>query len=112
MPTAMMITNRNVLGNQLGDERDTLRYYISDKASLDTLSNCTELVRDEAQDLHPFRDKLIEIAGSFPPIDESENEKQKHVSFFIHGYNNTWTEGVTRYRKLQTALYADQTGLG
>src|SRR2546427_291861 len=48
-----------------------------------------------------MRNQLIQIAGQFSLIDESENEKQKHVTFFIHGYNNTWTEAVQRYRKLR-----------
>ena len=102
----MMITNRNVDGNQLGDKRDELRFYISDKASLNTLGNWTELSHDA------FSDRLIQIAGRFPLVEESENEKQKHVSFFIHGYNNDWKEAVTRYRQLQRDLYAGPDGLG
>lgn len=103
---AMMITNRNVTGNQLGNKRDRLRFYVSEKSNLRSLDGWTELKSDS------FRDKLIEIAGQFPLIDESENEKQKHVSFFIHGYNNTWNEAVERYRKLQSDLYSDANGLG
>ena len=107
MPTpAMMITNRNVEGTGLGKKRAQLRCYVSEKASLNSLANWTELPREE------FRDRLIQIAGQFPQVQESENEKQKHVSFFIHGYNNSWTDGVAKYRKLQKDLYADETGLG
>ena len=107
MPTpAMMITNRNVEGTGLGKKRAQLRCYVSEKASLNSLANWTELPRED------FRDRLIQIAGQFPQVEESENEKQKHVSFFIHGYNNDWKEGVARYRKLQKDLYADPTGLG
>lgn len=106
MPTALMITNRNVDGAGLGNKRDQLRCYISDKAGLDSLNNWTEMTREQ------FRARLIQIAGDFPQLDESVNEKQKHISFFVHGYNNSWTEGVARYRKLQKDLYADKTGLG
>ena len=102
----MMITNRNVDGDQLGAQRDDLRFYTSDKANLRSLADWTEIQRDD------FSDRLIQIAGQFPVVDESENEKQKHVSFFVHGYNNNWDEAVTRYRKLQTDLYADPDGLG
>jgi esterase/lipase superfamily enzyme len=102
----MMITNRNVDGDQLGSERDQLRCYVSDKANPRSLDDWTELEREQ------FRDRLIEIAGTFPLVAESENEKQKHVSFFIHGYNNTWLEAVQRYRQLQKDLYADPGGLG
>ena len=106
MPTSMMITNRNVKGSELGNNHAAIRCYISDKASLNSMNNWTELSRDE------FRARLIQIAGQFPQFDETENEKQTHVSFFIHGYNNDWTQAVTRYRKLQKDLYADETGLG
>jgi esterase/lipase superfamily enzyme len=103
---AMMITNRNVDGNQLGNQRDQLRYYVSEKANTRSLDDWTELEREE------FRDQLILMAKEFPLVDESENEKQKHVSFFIHGYNNSWNEAVQRYRKLQKDLYSDPGGLG
>ncbi len=106
MPTAMMITNRNPEGSGLGNKHDQLRCYVSDESNLETLSSWRELSRDE------FRNQLIQIAGQFPQIGEAENEKQKHVSFFIHGYNNSWTEALARYRKLQADLYGDQDGLG
>ena len=103
---AMMITNRNVEGDQLGDKRARLRCYVSDQSSLDSLDNWTEQPRTE------FRDQLVQIAGQFPELPESENEKQKHISFFVHGYNNDWKEAVARYRQLQQDLYADPAGLG
>ncbi|HXJ59159.1 MAG TPA: alpha/beta hydrolase [Verrucomicrobiae bacterium] len=107
MPTtAMMITNRNVNGTELGTDRADVRCYVSDKSNLNSLANWTELSRDE------FRNRLIQMAGQFPQIAETQNEQQKHVSFFIHGYNNDWKEGVTRYRKLQKSLYSDPNGLG
>jgi len=106
MPNAMMITNRNVEGDQLGDKRSRLRCYRSDQPNLDSLNSWVEQSRTE------FRDQLVELAGQFPEIPESENERQKHVSFFIHGYNNDWKEAVKRYVGLQQDLYADQTGLG
>jgi esterase/lipase superfamily enzyme len=101
-----MITNRNVDGNELGNKRDQLRCFTSDKPGLDSLNNWTELSREQ------FRTRLIQIAGGFPQVDESANEKQKHISFFVHGYNTRWTEAVARYRKLQRDLYADRSGLG
>lgn len=106
MPKAMMVTNRNVDGKQLGNDRHTLRCYVSDQTRLDSLDKWTELSRTA------FRDELIRIASEFPPASESENEKQKHISFFIHGYNNSWTDPVTRYRKLQKDLFPEETGLG
>lgn len=108
MPNVMMITNRNVQGEQLGEKLAALRCYVSDKSEskLTSLANWTELSRTE------FRDKLVEIARGFPLYEEHENEKQKHVSFFVHGYNNDWQAAVKRYAKLQRDLYAGAGGLG
>jgi len=105
MPKAMMITNRNVKGKQLGRDRDKLRFYISDQANADSLSAWTE--RNEDQ----FRDDLVLIASQFPRVDESQNEQQKHITFFIHGYNNSWNDAVKRYLQIQKELYGDG-GLG
>ena len=106
MPTAMMITNRNVRGNELGLNRAQIRCYVSDENELRDLSNWEEISVAE------FRERLVQIAGRFPPVDEEQNEKQRHVSFFIHGYNNDWLDAVKRYRKLQTDLYSGRNNLG
>ena len=108
MPEAMMITNRNVQGNQLGEKTAALRCYVSDRpdSKLTSLDHWQELSRNE------FRDRLIEIARGFPLVEEFENEKQKHVSFFIHGYNNDWQAALKRYRQLQRDLFNGATGLG
>jgi hypothetical protein len=45
MTKAMMITNRNVEDNQLGTDRDQLRFYTSDNANPDSLDGCTERER-------------------------------------------------------------------
>src|SRR6266576_4749938 len=105
MTKAMMITNRNVAGNQLGIDRDQLRFYTSDKANPDSLEGWTERNNDE------FRDDLIQIAKSFPAFDESQNEQQKHITFFIHGYNNSWNDAAKRYLQIQADLYGEG-GLG
>lgn len=106
MLPAMMITNRNVVAGELGGGRDQLRYYVSNKATLRSLKDWEEISCDD------FRGRLVRIAGEFPVFGEGENEKQKHISVFIHGYNNGWSDAVARYRKLQKDLYADQGGLG
>lgn len=106
MTTAMMITNRNVQGNQLGDDLDALRYYVSEKSALSLLNNWQQVGQDQ------FRDQLIHLASQFPVVDAGQNEQQKHVSLFVHGYNNTWTEAVSRYQQIQRDLYGDNNGLG
>ena len=108
MSEAMMITNRNVKGDQLGEKTAALRCYVSDTpdSKLASLDNWQELSRDD------FRDRLLAIARGFPVFEEFENERQKHVSFFIHGYNNDWLGALKRYRKLQRDLFNGATGLG
>jgi esterase/lipase superfamily enzyme len=101
-----MITNRNVDGNQLGDRRAALRYFSANKATPRSLADWTEL--QPAQ----FRDEILDIVNEFPLFEESENEKQKHLSFFIHGYNNDWQAAVQRYQKIQKSLYDGAQGLG
>lgn len=106
MPTAMMITNRNVQGDQLGLKRAQLRCYISDESQLHSLSKWEKIPMTE------FSRRLVATAAQFPEVDEEQNERQRHVSFFIHGYNNDWKDAVTRYRKLQADLYSGRDGLG
>jgi esterase/lipase superfamily enzyme len=90
----------------LGKKRAILRCYASDKTDLESLSAWTELSLDD------FRARLTKIAGRFPQVEEAENEKQQHVTFFIHGYNNSWTDAARRYRQLQRHLFSPPDGLG
>src|SRR5260370_19523785 len=86
-------------------ERDQLRFYTSYNASPDSIKASTERTKDQ------FRDDLIQIAKQFPTFDESQNEQQKHITFFIHGYNNSWNAAAKRYLQIQPDLYL-QGGLG
>jgi esterase/lipase superfamily enzyme len=106
MPTSMMITNRNVTGNQLGEDLADLTYYVSDQTDLMSLDHWTKL------ELIDFRDRLVQIARQFPKIEDTNNEQQKHVSILLHGYNETWTDAVKLYQSIQGNLYADTDGLG
>jgi esterase/lipase superfamily enzyme len=106
MPTAMMITNRNVQNDQLGDERDGRRYYVSDQPGPPSLQGWSQLPAAD------FQARLIQIASQFPPVEDARNQQQKHVSLFVHGYNDTWTEALARYLQIQRTLYADADGLG
>ena len=57
MPTAMMITNRNVQGKQLGLKRAQLRCYVSDSHQLRSLSDWEEI------SVADFRERLVGIAS-------------------------------------------------
>jgi esterase/lipase superfamily enzyme len=104
--SALMITNRNVAGNELGNRCDALRYFKSDKPKLHLLRNWEEQTQTQFQKL------ILEIVDGFPEVPEEQNEKQKHISFFIHGYNNNWKESVDRYQGIQSKLFSGASGLG
>jgi esterase/lipase superfamily enzyme len=106
MPKYWMITNRSVGASGLGNDRTDLSFFVSDKPKVDDLGNWTKCSPTD------FQKMLVEKAESFPAIPETEHEKQKHVSVFIHGYNNTWTDAALRYKQISDDLYTGPNGLG
>jgi esterase/lipase superfamily enzyme len=106
MPKYWMITNRNVESNGLGKRLADLTFYTNVKDGVDRFQNWTK--RPAAE----FRKELAAAADAFPLIPETEHEKQKHVSVFVHGYNNSWDDAARRYKQLTDDLYAGPNGLG
>ena len=106
MPKYWMITNRAVKKDGLGKDLAELSYYTSDKAKLDQLDSWTP--RSPAE----FRKDLAATADAFPLIPETEHEKQKHMTVFVHGYNNSWQDAALRYKQITDDLYAGKDGLG
>jgi esterase/lipase superfamily enzyme len=107
MPKYWMITNRNVIKDEgLGSKLADLTFYVSDKAQVDQFKNWTQCSATE------FRKELTATADVFPLIPETEHEKQKHVSVFVHGYNNSWDDAAKRYKQITDDLYAGKDGLG
>jgi len=107
MPKYWMITNRNVeKENGLGSKLADLTFYVSDNARVEQLKHWTPCTAAE------FRKQLMATAEAFPPFPEIEHEKQKHVSVFVHGYNNSWDEAAKRYKQITDDLYAGKDGLG
>ncbi len=96
MPRHWMISNRNKLdrtddGPGLGQALSSLSFWTCDKSDTSDFTNWRE------RDVDAFRQELVGVAGAFPNLPQEEHEKQKHVTLFVHGYNNTWDEArVTR----------------
>lgn len=95
----------------LGTEDEERVRFFSCPLSVDavqatSLATWTEHVAAE------FRRLIIEAAGNFPLLEDGRNQEQKHVTLFVHGYNNTWNGAFGRYRKLVQDLYAGDAGLG
>jgi esterase/lipase superfamily enzyme len=105
MPKYWMISNRTAKDGAFGVERDRLSYWISDKGHLDTFGNWQNIPEDE------FKSSLIAAADQFPIVEDSNNENQSHITFFVHGYNNGWQDAARRYEKLCGDLFSDGLGL-
>jgi esterase/lipase superfamily enzyme len=102
-----MVSDRNVRSDSLGGDRAGLTYWLADGLPLDQLKTWSKVSRNR------FRSELIAAADAFPLIAESaEHERQKHVSIFVHGYNNDWADAVRRYGSLSDALFGGSNALG
>src|SRR5438132_919362 len=56
---------------------------------------------------------LAAAASRFPLIDDpGANEDQKHVTVFIHGYDNSWPDACRRYALVSSRLFEGHEGLG
>lgn len=112
MPKYWMITNRDLRPNQqnpatLGNDcTDHLSYFTSDSAKIDDLANWTQRTAKQ------FREELTAAADAFPEIAEFEHERQKHVTLFVHGYNNSWQDAALRYKQIVGDLYTGPQSLG
>lgn len=101
-----MISDRNVSGDRLGSGHSGLSYWVTDSEKVDTLGNWTR--RSEAQ----FRTLLSNAASEFPLVDGAHNEQQKHVTLFVHGYNNDWEDAARRYQSICHRLFQGEEPLG
>ncbi len=106
MPQYWMITNRNVLTNTLGDTIDKLSFWVTSSESVDDLTEWQQVSAAK------FQDALVAAARKFPVIPENQNEDQKHVTLFVHGYNNTWKDAVKRYQQIARMLYQGSDSMG
>src|SRR5262245_16074946 len=96
MPKYWMISNRALDDDGLpGKSRGPVTYWVSDAGNLGKFSNWTQLPSE-----NEFRIRLIAAADRLPPLDHAHNEGQKHVTFFIHGYNNGWDDAARSYERL------------
>jgi len=101
-----MITNRNRQGAGLGITHDVLKYFEADPdADPAVFRSWSELTADK------FKLRLQQLAMKFPLIAEEDNEDQKHVSLFVHGYNNDWKAAAGRYAEIKRDVY-DASDLG
>lgn len=108
MKNAYMITNRNIANEGPGPKLDNVRYYSTDAPA----ARRKEFTRWTELTLKQFKDALMDEMKEMPLIPEDQNEKQMHVSLFVHGYNNSWLDALARYNQIQKDLYAGANSLG
>lgn len=102
-----MVTNRQVLKDDLTQKRvDKLSFFTSKGgADLKKFASWQQIDGDE------FVAALRAEAAKFPLLPDSRNSEQKHVSLFVHGYNNDWQGSAARYMQIKKDLY-DANDLG
>jgi esterase/lipase superfamily enzyme len=106
MPAYWMISNRTAQKDGFAGDRGPLTFWVSDKGFLDNFSNWQQVARED------FKNQLIAATDKFPAMDQGNNEDQSHVTFFVHGYNNGWTDAAKRYEQLCADLYSGADSLG
>jgi len=110
-----MVTDRNIQGNQLGgnhnETEDPLTFWTSTEVDAKKLtSNLRSWTRRTKEQ---FKALLVGATKDFPAIkDLSEQEKQKHVTFFVHGYNTSWNDAARRYHSVSQNLFSGSDSLG
>lgn len=112
MPQYWMITNRGVdeKKQRLTKDKSTaahpLTFWTSDGGQVDRLGSWTSILRER------FYDQLQIAARGFREFPRDDHENQKHVTLFVHGYNNDWEDAARRYAGLSERLFSGPKGLG
>lgn len=109
MPYFMM-SNRKLYRNEPGEElASEMSYYVAKDTDAE---NLTQFASWEKVAAGEFRKRLTNVADTFPVLPDDDNESQKHVSLFIHGYNTGWQQAAARYTDLCKRLYSGKQSLG
>ena len=101
-----MITNRNIQAAGFGDEFAELSFWTNNSGLVDDF-NCWKSV-----DAGSFRTLLVAAAATFPDPLLTPPEKQKHVTFFVHGFNESWKGACRRYGAIVQNLYTGGASMG
>lgn len=111
MPRYWMISDRNLVpnGGGLGSDRSTtgMTYWTSNGGALDQFASWTQVSATA------FKDSILQTVATFPVImDPAHQQDQKHVTLFVHGYNNTWQQEAQRYQTICTSLFDGPDSMG
>lgn len=91
-----------------GDDRGELTYWTS------AAGPATDPAAWQKVTSAVFQARLVAAAATFPKIDPAtqSSEDQRHVTFFVHGFNNKWTDEAARYQGLCDSFFSGATSLG
>src|ERR1700687_766983 len=95
-----MITNRNIQPGGFGDEFSELSYWTNATGPVDDFNSWTR-----AADADSFKNLLVAVVATFPDPVTTPPENQKHVTFFVHGFNEPWDSACRRYEAIVQNLY-------
>lgn len=108
MPKYWMITNRKVATSGPGTNRGELTYWVRDTPQVHHWDDQWRRVG-----AGQFQTLLADAADEFPLIMEDHlHPEQKHITLFVHGYNNDFAEAAQRYEKICDNLYTDGHAMG
>jgi esterase/lipase superfamily enzyme len=114
-----LITNRNQIppagspGNDkpsFGSKLDDLTYWTLDPAKPN--ADITDRSNWTTRDLNSFRDALVAVTNKFPDPLTTPPENQKHLTLFIHGYDDDFKATIQRYDTIARTLFDGPNSLG
>jgi len=113
-----LITNRNQIPPQgstgkpsFGGDLDTLTYWTLDPAAKPN-TDITDRSNWTPQTLTSFRDALVAVADKFPDPLTTPPDSQKHITLFIHGYDDDFNATIQRYDTIARTLFDGPNSLG
>jgi len=101
-----MISNRALQDGDLANIRGPLSFRLNDAETLQDLASWRTVSADD------FTAAILTAANAFPALPPDQSQAQKHVTLFIHGFNNTWQDAIARYQSIVTNLFSGDAGLG
>ena len=108
-----LITNRNLDGtDSFGCDLASLTFWTFDPATAKPGAGITLRSSWTQRTADDFRAALAAAASTFPDPRTTLTEGQKHLTLFIHGYDNGWLQAVGRYETIATQLFDGPNSLG
>ena len=107
MPKYWRISDRAIRNGQPSStDRGPLSYWTADDLAADGTVNWQKVSQNS------FQTQLKAAADAFPVIDPNEHEDQPHVTFFVHGFNVSWSASSASYLNLYKRLFDGPDGMG